>query len=824
MLEPESAEAILTFEGVSVRAFPLRASEQRLQAFCDQYLNVSPFAYFRPALPAAFFCVLNYGQMTDSAEDIGWVAQHEFLFMLFLEYFKPNGKGELEFQDWVSVTPFVFVDDELSVQGGRDVGWPKILASVDSSPNPWLDDPRLARELVHLKTLIFPRLYSGDSLEEQTLLELRQEEANTILQVPPNPRRMLDPLVVGTVTAYENVAAFAAFLNRVVSRGLGYRTSPEPTRVDLKRVAEVVSGYLLGRRPLTAITLKQFQASQPDTACFQALGTSSMLTQRFNGGGPLGETALALGDLSGGFRLYLHHGTAFPIVETLGLLHQIEPREPGRVVSLTPFLPFWFDADMRYVLGGRLGYQTPGTSWSTGAETASLFIDKALGEANRRTLEKPGDGDVKVVQRGESIPYNTSLGPLADPVGGALELFDCDIKVLPLPISMKAAREATRGVRFFLEQLPLLRQFDTTGEGPESLEVVDIAPFPDLDPGSGQPDPATLAFMVVTHNGAMSSVANNIGSWAESTVELCMLVKAVFKTQGEHLTRFFVCPMFDFASSAIAAMTGREARGLHTNLARIEGGRSHWLKDASARERLLEVSAEIFPALDQGQTTHRKRLLEVRQASDELSSGGPLSAANLQLVRRSFQALEQNQNDSAIFDYLAYKNFLASDVPEAACYAGFVAWSAVAGQFRRPAAERCPIVPDPLPEMEVLFLKQPTFDLIGKLGLLAEHEVVHPETGDVYVACQAVHPFRVRCDLRWGEARDLFWQALYPKPIYVMNDAYSFLTSQQHQTRAASLDEMLGEAGIAVGESPPGPKAGGKSSSKGRKRGAKARG
>jgi hypothetical protein len=59
-----------TFQGVTCRAFPLRANMARLTKFCDSYLNMDvpqDIVYFRPALPYVYLMVLNYGGMAPSS-------------------------------------------------------------------------------------------------------------------------------------------------------------------------------------------------------------------------------------------------------------------------------------------------------------------------------------------------------------------------------------------------------------------------------------------------------------------------------------------------------------------------------------------------------------------------------------------------------------------------------------------------------------------------------------------------------------------------------------------------------------------------------------
>src|SRR5262249_39560893 len=103
----------LAFKSVTARVFPLKASMNQLQDFCDNYLNFvdddksnRPSHYSKPAMPWVFCEVLNYGEMSNEARSRGWISQHEVVFVVPLEWYAIE-RGELKFRDWAMVSPFI---------------------------------------------------------------------------------------------------------------------------------------------------------------------------------------------------------------------------------------------------------------------------------------------------------------------------------------------------------------------------------------------------------------------------------------------------------------------------------------------------------------------------------------------------------------------------------------------------------------------------------------------------------------------------------------------------------------------------------------------
>ncbi len=787
--ELDAETPVITFNNVTARVFPLRASLTKLQDFCDAYLNRSPDHWFRPTVPGVMLMAMNYPGMSDSSINLGWVSQHEFMFAVTLEWFERDANGEFQFKDWVVVSPFIFVDDEFSAIGGREMGWPKVLARLQPEINPWMQDPRLARRLIRLDTQMFSHLYAGEPLQDHTLLEIYQYEANTTLQIPPDPSLLFGPMVAGASAVYYNTGNFLSYLAEGLGERLGLPANRKKPEASIGAMARRLGEYLLGGQALTAMTLAQFRASQANAACFQGLVLSKMAMARFHAGGPLGDVAVLRGDPSGGLRVRIQDNPAYPIVESLGLDHRlVSESSESPVTELVPFAPFWMALDLRYVVGGSVTWRAPGTrGWSKPKDPPpSLFVDERLGFENKKILEEAKTDQIFTVPTGEIVPYNTTLGPLSSPIGGPFEFFGLETKVVPIPIRWENARAVSRGARFFLRNLPLIREFSNSKHSPPNVKSFSVRPYPYFPHGE-HGEAATVAFLTVNHNEAMSSAANNVGWWATNSVQISLLLRAEIATDaGKPEEKFFLYPVFDFADSPLSAMTGHEVRGIPTALATIEGGRDPWLEQPFAPRPVLDVSAKIFPAVNQGQTVSERSLIQIHQT-------GPSDPGGLDASRQTefTQKLSRLMTKRLRLDYLSYKNYISAENPKASNYAGFVAWHSVLGAFGNSDTGPGSFQVDALPELEVSILKQPTYDIARELGMFVDHERLGSDKGDVFAVTKAIEPFRIHGDTRWSLPFDLLWQVVHPLPIYVREGAYDYLVDPPPRPSTQSLAKLL---------------------------------
>src|SRR5271156_4004141 len=157
------------YSDVVTQIFPLKASMNRLQEFCDSYLNLDEDLplHFKPAVPWVFMQVVDYGQMATTSRNLGWFSQHELAFGVPLRCYKRE-KDEWVFVDWAMVFPYIFVDNPLSMSGGRKIyGWSKSEIKIDDSPS--ILEAGSARRLVGISLVTAGTNYGEPSGTEKFL-------------------------------------------------------------------------------------------------------------------------------------------------------------------------------------------------------------------------------------------------------------------------------------------------------------------------------------------------------------------------------------------------------------------------------------------------------------------------------------------------------------------------------------------------------------------------------------------------------------------------------------------------------------------------------
>ncbi len=183
------------FNDVTMSVFPLRAGLPRLEAFCQNYLNqASHIVQFRPFIPFVYLVILDYGRMSLEAANMGWVSQREVAFGIPLRWLNAHDGG-LEFHDWAFTSPFIFVDNEMSMSTGREVyGWPKLLARLDPSVSEWVRDPHGARRVFQVSTKRASRGYASERRDYRTFLSVMQHRTAGMLDIPPNMDAIVKPV------------------------------------------------------------------------------------------------------------------------------------------------------------------------------------------------------------------------------------------------------------------------------------------------------------------------------------------------------------------------------------------------------------------------------------------------------------------------------------------------------------------------------------------------------------------------------------------------------------------------------------------------------
>jgi hypothetical protein len=633
------------FTGVTSRVFPLKANMARLTQFVDAYVNMDippEIAHFKPALPYVYMMVLDYGSMSSAsmqAQNVGWVSQHEVTFTVPLQRWCKEG-GQLVFKDWAAVSPFIFVDDEVSLTTGREVyGWPKMAGRVDAVTPMWEHHPLEGERLFAFSASVFPKVYAGESEEQRVLLQIDSDPRLRLSEFPPDPGNAWAPWVVWQQAATSSLQLMGQAADMVLAlRSRGYRTSRNPA--SLKAMAGRGLDYALRlgpellRKQVTAsanrllgtgfiggqaaapggsavafdnITVKQFRdAQEPERACYKALIRSRMGIERFNGGGLLGDAGLLRGDPSGGYTIRVHRYEAMPIIQSLGIeVAKDDHHADGTHVSLLkPVFPFWSDVDLYYGAGEPICSRL----YAQGVEGLENWIQEEA-TANVDTGQSASDpgmtGDApvsafgyasatlgeQVAARPASGDYNNALGAATMPVVGPFHFPDLTQHVYPL----LADRKQLEAFVTHNLNLPL------AGSG---LRFETVGAYAYL-----------MVNVIGNQNGTMWSSANDIGWWAEREVSFCVPVKW-FRTnaQGhEELISIALVSPFVYASNGRAVATDREVMGRATWRAQIDSPEDVWL-DPSGPNRprsYLEMSTEVFPALGYGQKAEQRTLLQV---------------------------------------------------------------------------------------------------------------------------------------------------------------------------------------------------------------------
>ncbi|ESQ11987.1 MAG TPA: hypothetical protein DDY14_09065 [Chromatiaceae bacterium] len=632
-----ASEPPFVFRDVTARVFPIKANPARLYSFCARYLNMdipTRIAHFRPSIPYVYVMVLDYGRMaveSIDAQNLGWVSQHEVVFTVPLTWWREE-HGRLVFKDWAFVSPFIFVDNELSQTTGREVyGWPKVAAHLITEVPLWTQHPRAPTRMFSLCAQVFPKIYAGQRQQRRVLMQIDRDPPPSYSEFPPDSSNPWSPLRILPTAASSALGLMGDAMDMLSGLRLrGYRRS-NASMLNLlgsssRNLARLLPELLLplpdrrepngnlriGRPELQIqqITLKQFHDTEsPNNACYQALVASSMGFDRLNRGALMGDVDLLRGDPSGGFSLRIHRYPGQPIVESLGMqVTRVEQGEEVPVDVLKPTLPFWTDVDLFYDAGRVICSRTPkddefpAATWRDEQEPSA---SEQTNTANRpaqleSTPAAPGQRQQPESPTAESchrnaqgIPYNTARGAATQPITGPFHFPDLTIQVYPLLAERKQLEDLlTRYLNQPLENTGY--RFELAG---------------------------SYVYMMVTlfgeQLGNMWSESNNIGWWADREVAFCVPIKWF---QNDAFVSLGLISPFVFANSGRAAITDREVNGRPTVDASIEAMPDEWLSDSGpvAPRRFLRVSTEVFPALHLGQQAQQRTLIEIDQR-DSLS-------------------------------------------------------------------------------------------------------------------------------------------------------------------------------------------------------------
>jgi hypothetical protein len=394
-----------TYSDVVTQVYPLRADVGRLQTFCDEYLNLNGYQTFKPLGPWVIMQVLNYGKLSWKEKRFAhrWFAQHELAFGIPVGCFDTRG-----LQEFAMVFPFIFVDNPLSMEGGRQLyGWSKAGIQIDCTlPQFEPNDPRCLLSITFTPNgLQDLRKTSLQVSQKRPFLSGRSGVAAAMDAVP----RAIGGYLLGAsglldtmgrlVSGYQfpsrgslsnNLFAMVGDLQslaQVLQQWFGYMNALVPTFYGMV-VGRADSSTPTGGPETTIFTMKQVRDAQvPADACYRAIVRSKMKVEDVKDGGLLFD--LLSGDPTGGIEITLssNHGYIQRLIDLLSLRKSAavssQPvpgsSQPASDISLQPLMPFWAKLDLSYGLADYQCWRSKYSDWQQ--QPANLYTPRPVTSA-----------------------------------------------------------------------------------------------------------------------------------------------------------------------------------------------------------------------------------------------------------------------------------------------------------------------------------------------------------------------------------------------------------------------------------------------------------
>lgn len=656
------------FSDVKMTVFPLQANLARLNQFCDSYLNQADhIVQFKPFLPFVYLIILDYGRMSAPATQTGWVSQREVAFGVPLQWLVPDGQGAMVFKDFAFTTPFIFVDNELSLSTGREVyGWPKLLARLDPRIDEWVKDPHGARRVFEIRSRAAAD-HTGDDLKAP-FLSVTQTPLTGLMDFPPNLKSAAQ-----AAAAWPNALAGMARMIRDAGAALGgiaieklrnadklgdlwklggtsrIFTTDDPARLlTVKHWAELGED-LRGMFPKlysNTINLKQFRdAENPMEACYQAITAAKMPIERVGRGGFLGTQNLMMGQIDGGYRVNIVNTSTVPLVSQLGLIEAGQQEVDGSVLSsFAPVCPFWIEIDMVYNLADTIAMRTRSGAWrhagdGPSAQAANSELDLLADQKPAENLaptatrqhdassvngEPPDDTETSGQAVDETMqtvladingilkdyylieasnPFNTTRGA-SEALGGVFRMKNGRIRVLPL---LADAEVLNRFVQNYIK-VPGHMHVTAWGRYVYMLSTQYESITSDLMPGRS------------THSCEVTfAVPVKCYDWHDDRRFAMEQPDGMDERQSERWQRgaanligtAIIAP-FSYVDDITAAITESEVFGVPTLRSEIASPPEGWAADTTEKGILLQARAIVVPSLGSGAEGTRKTLVEVR--------------------------------------------------------------------------------------------------------------------------------------------------------------------------------------------------------------------
>ncbi len=361
------SEPLSKFNNVMARIFPLVADQTKMQKFVDDYLNNHPYScgnHFRVAMPLVFMELLDYGSMSGRMTGNAYTSQNELLFMIVLEWYEECSSGAFQFngkrykrhkEQNALVTPFIFVDNPLSVMMGREsFGWPKSLINVKPVSPGWAPDAGESTTIMRIGAMRLRQFYEGQSQRFSTILEIEKRAGYTdgTTGVSFDPMQAWSRWWSDSLRSYDSLVQ--QWRKVMDLQGAGTRMMMQM----MEQYRQTMSGNTIGPGSITnwfaslsnSVGVKHFRHSDdPNRTCFAALASMQTSVTRMYGGGLLGSAESQLTRLDGGFTIRAHRYEAYPALDKLGIVvtRTEKPDQDGYppIDVLTPLMPFWYRMD-----------------------------------------------------------------------------------------------------------------------------------------------------------------------------------------------------------------------------------------------------------------------------------------------------------------------------------------------------------------------------------------------------------------------------------------------------------------------------------------------
>ena len=788
------------FSDVTMSVFPLRASLSRLDTFCNSYLNQAPhIVQFKPFIPFVYLVILDYGRMSLQAANMGWVSQREVAFGIPLRWLNTTPDGA-DFHDWAFTSPFIFVDNEMSMSTGREVyGWPKLLAKLDPSVSEWVRDPHGARRVFQVSTKRAAHAFAGEVQSYRPFLSVYQHRAAGLFDIPPSMDTITKPLqqLSNTVAGFSRLGVdLARTFAGIASDGItGNATLPDFLDQDTFR--QQISGKKLSswlnpadwmpglrdalwslfpRTYANTINFKQFRdAGDPYATCYQAVTSARMPVKSITRGGFLGPQNMMLGQLDGGFRIDVHSLAGLPIVESLGLEVTEEREADGtRVSSLTPVCPLWMQVDMTYGLADTLVWRGGKSDWTPGE-----VIEEIRAKREARIAAKSGAPSHVTGTYGSAEP----AGPLGSPMARQDEdesedAFDLDyIRTMNFFNTTRGATEAIGGAftmpNASIRVLPI--KADSACLNTFVSEYLKVEKHMRFEAWGD------FVYLIICDFDQVNSQVAAIAKRRAREINLAVPVKcydwfnpddlqeyAWDPERQEHLkahrnmvTTGFVSA-FSYVDDTGTAITASEVSGIPTMSSSIRSPENDWLSLDMSKDRvkrdILDMTAQVLPALMTGAQAQERSIIQLHSHTPPQSKTHETQHESINKwvdllsddLRRKAQQREDKDGFSLGLGFalqllggdqpinqFSLKQFRDSRYTQNACYQGLVQ--------RRHSIQKLYDMRELEEPLHVSITDYPTQPISEILGLKPKFSYPGPDR--IVKVFEALRPFSITADL-----------------------------------------------------------------------------